>query len=442
MPLAVPFSGSFGGSKPRGSTPTPPKQPAPAPAPTSTPAPSTAISIPRLPSVLYTKPNPQQAPFYTQDTRYGTNFGVGGVGVVPEMPYYAPGTLGYAEQLSQQTPIWRLNQTLADDYYAKMNQVATSAGAEITRQTLPLEEAIRQAEIQRELAYQRYLQSQAYLQADANYQTRMLGLDQERLVANRAYNNANYQLSGDSYQNQLRSISRLNQLSQQALEQTLAYLGKQRGFADNRYQNLVDYLGQVDQFANTGYSNTINQLKFNRDRDWRLALSEATGRGAVGSAGYGDTKNEIGQQFQLGSADAQLALDRALADSQRGRTTGWQDYQESLAGIENSESNARLNRRGDIVGFDTQRENARIGYERDTASYQRESKFFDILAKEYGMTAAQIRSALRRGLQNLGLDYNSTIDMLSSSINSNQNQIAATAQAIASAALSYSMYGQ
>lgn len=239
---------------------------------------------------------------------------------------------------------------------------------------------------------QDYAAQRGYAQRDYDLGMRGIGLDYQNLGYQREANNLKY--SDLALDRQNVGIDR------RGVDVTRDYLNKMRGYAgDTLGQQLYDAMRQgVYQTVQNNSQATANGAWFAPMRQFENANI------------YGDTLN-AGNQARTG-------------------------YAKTIAGYDRDSANADL----DMARLDVREK----GISNDEQRVAIANKQLDIQAAKLGLTGEQMRLALDKGLQNLGMSNAMTVNQIMSGLASNNAQVQQLAMNMmmqASQAAGYQGYG-
>lgn len=227
------------------------------------------------------------------------------------------------------------------------------------------------------------------------------------------------------------------------------YLNDQTGFLNQSRQNAYSRFGSNDAFLGQQSKDLMAQYGFagrqfdqdiqgafaQRDTQRRGATSDATARGAFGSAGFGDNIQDIQGQYDRSKDAATLGLDQAT-----------QGIDERDRAIGNDRANLRFNYTDTTIGFDRDQrgidkghQDNKTGYQDDLATFrgqyaandrdrgqlQNVNKGLDSLAREYGIKGQDLKNQLDASITKMGLDLNETMTSLEQMLNSGNAQLQA-----------------
>lgn len=201
-------------------------------------------------------------------------------------------------------------------------------------------------------------------------------------------------LREESYQNSLnqqgntirgQAMQRERGLMGQSYESDMAWIERTWGLAQGQYSAdisnlnaIKSQLGENKEFANRQFGISEGQTNLVDRTNTLQARSDATGRGAMLSKGFGDTMYAIDEQSRLGHAGNQLTLDRSLSDI-AGQVRD-ADYQIG---------NTRRQFAGTGSNLQHQREQTRYAYQKSLNTIDNEIAQNDLAGKALKSVAAQ-----------------------------------------------------
>ena len=284
------------------------------------------------------------------------------------------------------------------------------------------------------------------LQATTNTQLGLLGGDRYRTVdlglqgvaADRAYWTAISEAFAKETQNLQANQAKQREFLARAFGIETSQLDALLGFAGERKDITNRQLNDQHRFAleNRGLSDRRSQLTY--DSANRQAWSDATARGAVTSAGFRDTREELLDQLGLSKAGSDLSYREKESDIGTRRLANDLDYRSTVSDIGTRRQTAGLSKdRGEqalvqewldrIVEND--RSNATIS--RGWSDANRTEASLSSLAHDFGLRASDLKDRLRRGTAAANMDYAQTVDAINSALASNDETQRAAAMAIA-----------
>lgn len=210
-------------------------------------------------------------------------------------------------------------------------------------------------------------------------------------------------------------IALINNAQGRNVDLARAYAAQQQGLDQGDYDRNVGNLDTLRGFVNTGYgngmtaaqnswANTRQQANLSSTNATRATNSDANARGAYGSNGVIQNLTGIADQLGISYKQAGDQYDATKADLGLTRDKGLNDIDQ---------------KKGDLDS----------GLARSNADFAHQNAVYDSLAEQYGIQRDQAKTALERGLQNLGMDSASALNAIAQANAS--SSVAAQAQAAA-----------
>jgi hypothetical protein len=217
--------------------------------------------------------------------------------------------------------------------------------------------------------------------------------------------------------------------------------GNVRDTAYDRYARGTDILGrtlrgdisrsnQLTDFAEADFMTRRDENALTNRVASRAARGDATRRGATLSAGYRDTRADLGDQLrladqgaqqiynrELGSIDdqtrnAQLAFDRGTSDARFAFDAAGNVYDRAAAGAQQSLDAADIAYRGKVGDLDYQRDVRTRQFEDAQRGIENERKMLESVASDFDIDAQQLENTLKAGIDTLGIDFNQTMQQI------------------------------
>jgi hypothetical protein len=180
-----------------------------------------------------------------------------------------------------------------------------------------------------------------------------------------------------------------NDIDLNAARRQPTHLEQLWGTQQQQYANRFQNLDAREGFAGRERDLRNDATDLSYDRASRLAKSDATGRGAITSAGFGDTMRELGREAEIGRGNTALG------------------YDTSMEGVRNERRGTQLDQWGEGV-----KHNENMAQAKDRIAK------LESVAKDFGIQGEQLKNALDRALLNMGVsqitDTGQVLDLLSS----------------------------
>lgn len=249
------------------------------------------------------------------------------------------------------------------------------------------------------------------------------GLDRQDLQAN--YDRS---IAGINNQQARDAITRQGNnndigFANRGFDEQQGHVATQRGY-NRQDQDLMNmYAAQQGALASRQFGLGNDQNAFAYQQHQRAGLSDAAGRGAIGSYGFGQDRADNMTNLQLSNQNTKLG------------------YDTTTAGINNSLAQGLLGIQRNDTGLDAQTDAGRLSRDRQISNADLSNQTLDQMATEYGVTADQLGGALDRGLQRIGLTQQQAQDGLAEAKRTGNAQATAAWTQIMQEALGYAGQG-
>ena len=222
---------------------------------------------------------------------------------------------------------------------------------------------------------------------------------------------------------------------------------KQMGLANTGLGNALGFLNGQRGFANQDFdrTNRANAVQFDAQRRGQLADYAARGGSASMNSVLG--AQDIQTNRGLAGEQAQTTLGRAMADIKKGEQDAYlaRDTTEVETGYRTKQ--AELARDSTLSGItagvegqNTQRERNTLEYGQKAADLKASWDKMKNIGDSYGVSAEQMKSALDRGIEKIGLQGKIDALQIANAINSNDAAAAASALQVLQMALGNAGY--
>lgn len=283
----------------------------------------------------------------------------------------------------------------------------------------------------------------------------LFGISQSATEAQYGSMQGMWDLANRIYDDQIAAGNLQRGTTQQSHDTVLQLLNQLFGLGQQGYQGAINYSNQLRGFA--GQERDLGQQVNQREHDAskRVAWNDAIARGAGTSYGHEQNISDLAMQLTQGNQGLTQQYNQTIAGlSERDRQAlaEWQRQQAQITADKANNSTTWQERMNAIGGRDTgayrdleraaNQYNEGIGHinrqaEEAAARQEYEDRMIDSLAADYGMQASSMRHALERGIANLGLDFNTTMQSLSQMASSSSAQQRAQYAALQAQILQY-----
>jgi hypothetical protein len=191
-----------------------------------------------------------------------------------------------------------------------------------------------------------------------------------------------------------------NALDSQFIRDTWGLTNEQKSLDDANYYRMVDQTKLGYDFANSAFDLANRQTAMQEGVNTRSAVSDASGRGAMLSAGYGDNLTDIKTQADIsrqGAFDNQRQAHAAVGNQ--------------LGDLYHNQASSNIAYRNDTLGFQHQLD------KNDLAKAA-----IDSMAKEYGIRAKDMQQSLAAAIQKNNLNNAQVISQLNQAYQSGNAQ--------------------
>jgi len=263
------------------------------------------------------------------------------------------------------------------------------------------------------------LAAQYQSQSDAMFAQRKSDFEYDKLLANsmtgvnnKALTNATANSLALNNESMFRNSldSRSNAIDAKFITDTWGLSNEQKILDDANVQRLI---GQVEEgygFANRQFDLANQATDLQQGINTRAAVSDATGRGAMLSAGFMDNLSDIKTQADISRGRAVLDQSQAFSG-----ITG------NIGDLKNRQANTDIAYRNSVLGFQQQLDNNSLA-----------KSAIDSMAREYGIRAKDMQQSLAVAIEKNNLDNAQVIGQLSQAYQSgNAQQIAQMNQFLA-----------